>query len=339
MPLSHPSAVARSRPALRSRLVPPIAAGVLLALTAGFASAQPGRPGGGGFKGGPGVVRIPGNVGRINPGPIPGPVGRPVVTIPGGLRHHHPHYRPVITIPVPVAVPVGGPTVVVESPPVVVAPPAPPVVDGTTTEVPVTAAGQPSGGNTTAIKITEVLARGPAARAGLQPGDIVLKIDDRRVKTCDELRAAVTRASKVVVLFYNPDDQKLDTREVPVADGKIGIMMEEIPVNLEEEPPPAGTGTGPVVAAAAAGPTAPQIAEVVPRGPAARAGLQVGDVIVAVDGKRVSTPAALSAALKSAAEVEVLFVNPDTGKSEFRKLRPANGDVGLTTKAVPVAEK
>jgi S1-C subfamily serine protease len=256
--------------------------------------------------------------------------GSNVLTIPGGLRHH----RPVVTIPVPV--PVGGPTVVVESPPVVVTPPAPPMVEGKTSEVPVAAAGQtPPGANTTAVKITEVVARGPAARAGLQPGDVVLRIDDKRVKTCDALRAAVGRASKVVVTFYNPDDQKLDVREVPVADGKIGIMMEEIPVNLEDE----GSTAGPVVAAAATGPTAPQITEVVARSPAARAGLQVGDVIVSVDGKRVSTPTALTAALKSAAEVEVLFVNPDNGKAETRKVKPSNGEIGLSTKAVSVAER
>jgi S1-C subfamily serine protease len=249
-----------------------------------------------------------------------------VVTIPGGVRHH----RPVVTIP---AVPYCPPVVVVESPPVVVAPPAvAPPSEGTTAAA---AAAQPApSGNTTAVRITEVVARGPAARAGLQPGDIVLRINDTRVRTCDELRGAVTRASKVTVLFYNPDDGALDTREVPVGDGKIGIMMEEVAVDLADESPAAGP-----VAAAATGPTAPQITEVVPRGAAARAGLQVGDVIVSVDGKRVKDPAALAAALKSAAEVEVRFVNPDDGKAETRRVKSANGDIGVTTRAIPVAEK
>ena len=88
------------------------------------------------------------------------------------------------------------------------------------------------------------------------------------------------------------------------------------------------------------GPTAVQVSTLTPRGPAARAGLQVGDVIVAVNGKRVATPAELTAALKAAGdEVEIMCVNPDDGKADTRKVKLTAGEAGVVVQTVAVSEK
>jgi S1-C subfamily serine protease len=51
-----------------------------------------------------------------------------------------------------------------------------------------------------------------------------------------------------------------------------------------------------------------QVASVQPGGPAARAGLQVGDVIVAVRGKPVATPSQVIASVEGAAVGEPMAV-------------------------------
>ena len=347
-----------------SRVGRPLAAAALVALTAGYAAAQPGRPGGRpGGAGGGGVLRIPGTGARVHPGvPGPGPGWHhpPAVTHPVGPRPlHHPHFphhrypvivvpgggsqvvvepAPVVVLPSPVVTP---PPVVVSDPPPVTPeptfpPPTPPNAvkpDPTKPDAtrPDATPQPPPEATTTALRITELTPRGPAARAGLQTGDVIVKVDGKRVTTPDELRQATAAAEKVSVLFYNPDDQKVDTREVAVAGGKLGLSVEAIPVALQEDEA--------VTAARPAGATAAQVTDVVARGPAARAGLQVGDVILTVDGKQVDGPAALAAALKAAAEVEVAFVDPDTGKPQTRKVKPANGDIGLTVRAVAVSQK
>ena len=75
------------------------------------------------------------------------------------------------------------------------------------------------------------------------------------------------------------------------------------------------------------------------RSSAARAGIQVGDVIVSVNGKRVSTPTDFAAALKGGTEVEIVFVNGEDGKAETRKVKVVEGGVGVTGQLVAVSEK
>ncbi|HKZ72491.1 MAG TPA: DegQ family serine endoprotease [Steroidobacteraceae bacterium] len=50
---------------------------------------------------------------------------------------------------------------------------------------------------------------GPAADAGLQPGDIVLGVNGRPIKTVEELRDAATKSGKAVSLLIQRDDNQL----------------------------------------------------------------------------------------------------------------------------------
>jgi hypothetical protein len=186
-----------------------------------------------------------------------------------------------------------------------------------------------------ALRVKERVLGAAAANAGIELGDILLKVGETRVKTEADLTAALAAANgKVVVTYFNPRDTKVETRELTPDAGSIGVKVEPVTVDLQEDeakPQPEPEPTGP---------TAVQLTEVTARSAAARAGIQVGDVIVSVGGKRISTPAELTAALKAAGdEAEVTYVNPEDGKFETKKLKVTDGSIGVKGKAVVVSEK
>jgi putative serine protease PepD len=77
------------------------------------------------------------------------------------------------------------------------------IADGKAT-YPVIGARVRSSDTTTGVELTSVEARGPADRAGLAEGDMVTKIDGRRVDTIEELIVAIRtrRPGEVVTLEY-----------------------------------------------------------------------------------------------------------------------------------------
>ena len=103
----------------------------------------------------------------------------------------------------------------------------------------------------------------PAERAGLQPGDRILAIDGRQTPTWDSLDMAVLpKANRELRLSVDRGGQPLDIPIVPDSEGRYEM----------------GTiGIGP--------PLRPEIVQVNPESPADRAGLQRGDVVLAVNGQ------------------------------------------------------
>jgi len=215
------------------------------------------------------------------------------------------------------------PVVVVESPPVIVTQP-PTII----TQSPPQPQPQAAAGNTTALQITE-LGRGGAARAGLQVGDVILSVDDVRTTTFEELRVALSRSNGMSqFVFFNPDTQTLDNKQVAVANGLIGATVLEVPITLDETPNqnalPAGSQMAMQITA-------------LDRGGAGRAGILVGDIILGVDSKWVTSQAELDAALKaSKGESDVVVYNADSGKAETRKVAVANGTIGVTVQPVVI---
>lgn len=274
----------------------------------------------------------------VPPRPQPPRPQPPIVVIPP-----RPQPQPPVVIVPPQVNPQPPVVVVPPQPPVVVPQPEPPV---NPEEPPVTPEPQPqpeplepaTEGNS--LRVTERVLDAAAAKAGIELGDIILKVGDTRVKTEADLTAALEAANgaAVVVTYFNPRDNKVETRELTPTGGSIGIKVYPVVVNLQEnEPavqPPAQADPEPT------GPTAVQLTEVTARSAAARAGIQVGDVIVAVGGKRIGTPAELTAALKAAGdEVEVTYLNPEDGKLETKTLKVTAGGIGVKGNAVAVSEK
>ena len=156
-------------------------------------------------------------------------------------------------------------------------------------------------------KVSEVTEGGPAAKAGLKPGDIVLKADDTKIERYDDFVDYFVQK--------NPGDKIKVTIK---RDGKEEVI--EVTLGKRETPAPAtGTGgrkgggkgsntTGSTTGSAtttsgkeATPATVPpiagimlekgdtlRIASVTKDGPAEKAGIKAGDTIVFVDSKKVS---------------------------------------------------
>jgi serine protease Do len=153
------------------------------------------------------------------------------------------------------------------------------------------------------VVLSDVAPGGPAAKAGLQPGDFVLTLDGKRMENGRQLRINLyTRsASDVVVLEVQRGDRKLSVR-VPVAErasdaGRLaGLASLQIPVRalgvlclnltpqIAELLPDLRRDKGAVVAT---------VLPVVPYSQQGR--LQPGDVIYTMNGKVVENVADLNA--------------------------------------------
>jgi S1-C subfamily serine protease len=70
-----------------------------------------------------------------------------------------------------------------------------------------------------AVQVIDVTAGSPAERAGIRPGDIIYKLDDRAVGTVDDIRhylERLTDGTRVRVSLIRPTDNGPQTLELPV---------------------------------------------------------------------------------------------------------------------------
>ena len=135
-------------------------------------------------------------------------------------------------------------------------------------------------------KLGEITAGGPADKAGLKAGDVVLKADDAKVESYEQM-VELIRVRK-------PGDKvKLTVKR----DGKEQVIEVTLAARPGSEQPAGGGRTGGRGIARpssgfrlAAGEKGARVELVVGDGPADRAGIKQGDEILAVDGKPVKTP-------------------------------------------------
>jgi serine protease Do len=134
------------------------------------------------------------------------------------------------------------------------------------------------------VMIVEVLEGTAAARAGLQSGDVVVAFEGRPVTETRLLQrliaaAGTEREYRLTVLRREGRHQvrvRLTTMPRDVAGDRVAA---EFGFALRSSPGPEG--------AAADASSAPTVAAVLPRSPAERAGLQVGDVLLQVGDRAV----------------------------------------------------
>jgi regulator of sigma E protease len=124
-----------------------------------------------------------------------------------------------------------------------------------------------------AAVIGDVLDGGAAARAGLEPGDRVLEIDGKPVRYWEEIETAVrsspgvelhlrvSRNGKVFERYVTPLEETVRHRD--------GTMTQQGRVGITHAP------------------FAPLVGVIDGGGPAARAGLRTGDLIISIDGQAV----------------------------------------------------
>lgn len=139
-------------------------------------------------------------------------------------------------------------------------------------------------GDESGVVIAAVVPDGPAAEAGVERGDILLKLDDKSVDSVAQLARALDErepGDEVELTVMHGDDE----RTLPVTLGEqdgapylgivpcVGIPGEALGVRI------GAPGPGAMA----------MIVEVAPDSPAAEAGLEVGDIVVAVDGQELDS--------------------------------------------------
>jgi S1-C subfamily serine protease len=153
--------------------------------------------------------------------------------------------------------------------------------------------------------VTSVEDGSPSDRAGLKAGDIITDVNGRPVRGSADLRTRIglLRVGSEAELVVLRDRERLTIRaEVePVGKGSevSGALPKLLGADLRDIPsgtPIFGETSGVLVAAVAEG------------SPASRTGLQAGDVITAVNRKRVGSVDELASALREASGAAALDV-------------------------------
>ncbi|MBA3949351.1 MAG: RIP metalloprotease RseP [Acidobacteria bacterium] len=146
----------------------------------------------------------------------------------------------------------------------------------------------------------------PAQQAGIQVGDRIVRIDDVETPTWDDVfMYIVPKANREVVVTVDRGGRTVDARLTPDAETKYEI---------------GDIGVTPA--------TRLQLSIVSPDGPAARAGLRVRDVLLAVDGNRDIDPASLTTYINAASGRPVAFTVRRDGREEVVTVTP-EGTPGL----------
>jgi len=128
-----------------------------------------------------------------------------------------------------------------------------------------------SGRAVVAPRIDFVAPGGAAAEAGFEPGDVVLAVDGRAVEGyADVERLVGLSPGRALIFTINRDGETLDLTAVP-----------------DSEAAPGGFA-GSVGTLGIRGPAMPpEVTQIQPGSPAARAGMAVGDLIRSIDGKPI----------------------------------------------------
>jgi len=160
--------------------------------------------------------------------------------------------------------------------------------------------------------VADVQKGGPADRAGLQSGDVILSVDGQPIVASGDLPALIGQARpgdkahmevwrhgssrELVATLGNASDKKASevAENVTAGHGRLGLELREL---QPQEKRQAGVDNGLLIEQAS--------------GPAARAGVQSGDVLLAVNGLPARDVAQVRAAVAKAGKSLALLVERD----------------------------
>lgn len=184
------------------------------------------------------------------------------------------------------------------------------------------------------VFVVDVREGGPAARAGLRSGDIVVSFDGERIRSVRQFSRLVseTPPGRTIQTEIVRDGRRQTMSVMPEAvDGPLAGLLPEIrrdiergirtlPPDLPMPPAPPGARGARARFGVTLTPLTDQLASyfgvtegvlvsaVEAESPAAQAGIRAGDVLTAVDGRPVRTPADVTASLRTAARGAALDV-------------------------------
>jgi serine protease Do len=153
--------------------------------------------------------------------------------------------------------------------------------------------------------VAEPQANGPAAKAGIEAGDVITKVNGETVKDARELARTIGGLAPGTAVKLN----LLHKGE----DKTVNLTLGQLPNSLEAKAdtdksgvtrgtdvPKLGLTLAPANSVAGAGKEGVVVTDVDPKSAAAERGFKEGDVILSVAGKSVSTPADVKSALEAA---------------------------------------
>jgi serine protease Do len=179
------------------------------------------------------------------------------------------------------------------------------------------------------VRVSSVEPGGPSQRAGLEPGDIIIGANDQALSGIEQLEALAQRGDRLNLVVLDVNTGK--TARVPVELGVMGrpgtpgglpplTERPQAPVATRDATNPnsrvAGRSLGVSAEPVAIGQrTGMKVIGVHPDSPAQKAGIEVGDVIVAANGVPITGAESLSAVVrKSGASLSLSVRDTRTGK-------------------------
>lgn len=153
--------------------------------------------------------------------------------------------------------------------------------------------------------VAEVSPGGPAAKAGLQPGDLILKVGAQEIDKTRELPRVIAdiapgSTSKLVIwrdgkerslnvdIGRLPEENKVAEAPSNAVDGEVGLALKELDPETARQMGIEGESQGVVVV------------DVKPGSPAAETGIRAGDVVVKAAGQSLHTPSELADLMRDA---------------------------------------
>jgi serine protease Do len=163
--------------------------------------------------------------------------------------------------------------------------------------------------------VSSVENNGPAAKAGIEPGDVIVKVNNEEISRSSELPGLVANlkpgSSANIEVFRQGANRQFDV--------KIAELQEEperlAKTSLKQETNRLGLSVRALSAAEQreAQTEGKLVVEEV-SGPAAQAGVQPGDVILGVNGSKVASAADLTSATSKAKKTVALLIQRDGGQ-------------------------